>query len=53
MVTRTWLETILKIVVMATTMCSGIMVPKYDWPVREGRYDGGREQDHQGLDRAA
>ena len=33
MVIRPWLETALKVVVMAATMCSGIIVAKYDGPV--------------------
>jgi len=55
MVTRTWLETVLKVVVTAATMCSGISVAKYDGPVWEEGHKGGRDirQDQQGLDRAA
>jgi hypothetical protein len=33
MAMRPWLETLLKVVVMAATMCSGIIVAKYDGPV--------------------
>jgi len=52
---RPWLRTILKFVVMGATMCSGIIVAKYD--VREGDegHEGGRDirQNQQDLDRAA
>jgi len=52
---RPWLQTILKVVVMGVTMCSGIIVAKYD--VREGDegHEGGRDmrQTRQDLDRAA
>ena len=55
MLIRPWLETVLKVVVMAATMCSGIVVAKYDRPVRDEGHDGGRgmRQDQRGLDRAA
>jgi hypothetical protein len=55
MAMRHWLETVLKVVVMAATMCSGIIVPKYDVPVGDEGHEGGRgiRQDQRGLDRAA
>ena len=52
---RPWLETVLKGVVMAATMCSGIVVAKYDVRIGDEGHKGGRgvRQDQQGLDRAA
>ena len=52
---RPWLETVLKGVVMAATMCSGILVAKYDVPIGDEGREGGRGigQDQRGLDRAA
>lgn len=52
---RPWLEALLKTVVMAVTMCSGIIVPKYDRPAGDESHKGGRgiRQDQRGLDRAA
>lgn len=52
---RPWLEALLKAVVMAATMCSGIIVPKYDRPAGDESHEGGRgiRQDQRGLDRAA
>ena len=51
-----WLETVFKVVVMGATMCSGIIVAKYDGPVGdEGpRREGGvLGRINRGLDRAA
>ena len=51
-VLRHSLETVLKVVVMGATMCSGLKVPSYDMPVwnkgRQGKrgtrqYQGGRD----------
>jgi len=39
MVIRPWLETALKVVVMAATMCSGIIVAKYSGALRAGQLD--------------
>ena len=52
---RPWLRTILKVVVMGVTMCSGITVPQYDVLEGDGGYEGGRDirQTPQDLDRAA
>ena len=52
---RHWLETVLKAVVMGTTMCSGIIVVKYDVPIGDKGHERGRgiRQDQRGLDRAA
>jgi hypothetical protein len=52
---RPWLETVLKVVVMGATMCSGIIVAKYDVPIGDEGYEGGRgtRQSQQELDRAA
>ena len=33
---RPWLETVLEVVVMGATMCSGIIVPKDDVPIGDG-----------------
>ena len=52
---RPFLETVLKLVVMAATMCSGIVVDKSDVrigdEVRKG--ERGVRQGQRGLDRAA
>ena len=55
MVQRPWLQAILKIVVMASTMCSGIIVAKYDVPIGDKGHEGGKgtKQSQQDLDRAA
>ena len=55
MVMRPWLETVLKLVVMGLTMCSGIVVPKDDVPIGDEGLEGGRDtrQSQQELDRAA
>jgi hypothetical protein len=55
MAVRPWVETVFKVVVMAATMCSGIIVAKYDMPIGDEGHDGGRgmRQDQRGLDRAA
>jgi hypothetical protein len=52
---RHWLEPVLKVVVMGATMCSGIIVVKYDVPIGDKGHDGRRgiRQDQWGLDRAA
>ena len=52
---RPWSETVLKLVVMAATMCSGIVVAKYDVRVGDEGHKGERgvRQDRRGLDRAA
>lgn len=52
---RPWLETVLKVVVMGMTMCSGINVPKYDVPLGdEGPEEGrGTLSPNRRLDRAA
>jgi len=55
MAVRHWLETVLKVVVVGATMCSGIIVAKYDVPLRDEGHDGGRgtRQSQKELDRAA
>ena len=55
MVLRPWLETVLKVVVMGVTMCSGIIVAKYDLPIEDEGHEEGRgtRQPQQELDRAA
>ena len=52
---RSWLETILKVVVMGATMCSGISVAKYDVPMGDEGQEGGRgtRPSQQELDHAA
>ena len=53
---RPLLETVLKVVVMSATMCSGIVVAKFDVRIGdEGHKKGERgvKQDQRGLDRAA
>ena len=54
MVRPLWLA-VLKVVVMATTMCSGIKIPVYGAPVGDQGHEGDREliQYLQDLDRAA
>ena len=46
---------VLTIIVMATTMCSGIKIPVYDAPVGDEGHEGegDRRQYLQDLDRAA
>jgi len=46
---------VLKVVVMATTMCSGIKLAAHDAPVGDEGHEGERDrkQDPQDLDRAA
>ena len=55
MVQRPWLQAILKVVVMASTVCSGLIVTKHDVPIEDEGHEGGRgtNQPQQGLDRAA
>ena len=52
---RPWLEIVLKVVVMATTMYSGIAVAQYNVPIGDEEHEGGRgiRQDQRGLGRAA
>ena len=52
---RPWLETVLKVVVMGATMCSGFIVAKYDVPIGDEGHEAGRgtRQSRQKLDRAA
>ena len=53
---RHWLSTVFKVVVMAATMCSGIIVAKYDVLVGDERHDGGGRgprQSQYALDQAA
>jgi predicted alpha/beta-hydrolase family hydrolase len=52
---RTWLETALKIAVMGATMCSGIIVVKYNVPFGDERHEEerGSRQSQEKLDRAA
>jgi hypothetical protein len=55
MVMRPWLETVLKVVVRGATMCSGIIMAKYDVPIGDEGHEEGRgtRQSQQKLDRAA
>ena len=55
MVQRPWLKAILKVVVLVSTMCSGIIVAKNDVPIGDEGHEGGRgtQQPQQDLDRAA
>jgi len=55
MAVRPLLETVLKVVVRAATMCSGIVMPKYDVRIEDEGHKGERgvRQDQRGLDRAA
>ena len=52
---RHWLGTVFKVVVMAATVCSGIVVAQYDAPSGDEEHEGGwgMRQDQRGLDRAA
>jgi hypothetical protein len=52
---RPWVETVLKVALMGVTMCSGIVVSKYDVPMGGEEYEEGRGsgQSQQKLDRAA
>ena len=52
---RPWVETVLKVLVMGATMCSGAIVAKYDVPTEGEGHEGGRgaRQSQQELDRAA
>ena len=52
---RHWLEIVLKGVVMAATVCSGLVVAQYDGPIGNGGHKERQDirQDHRGLDRAA
>ena len=52
---KPWLETVLKVVVMGATMCSGIIVAKNDPPLGNDGPEGGRgtRQSQKELDRAA
>ena len=53
--TKPWLQAVLKVVVMAATVCSGIIVTKDGMPFGEKRNERERDhrQDRQDLDRAA
>jgi hypothetical protein len=55
MVMRPWVETVLKVAVMGATLCSGIIVAKYDVPLRDEEHDRGQgtRQSQKELDRAA
>ena len=55
MVMRPWLETVLKVVVMGATICSGIIVAKYDMPIGDEGHEVGRgtRQSQHEVDRAA
>lgn len=55
MVIRSWLESVLKVVVMGVTMCSGICVPKYDVSLGDEGQEGGQgtRPSQQELDHAA
>lgn len=50
-----WFETVLKVVLMGATVCSGIIVARYDVPIGGEGHKGGRgtRQSQQELDRAA
>ena len=53
---RPLLETVLKVVVMAATMCSGLVVARYNMRIGEDKgHEGGlgSKQDQRDLDRAA
>ncbi len=52
---RPWWERLLKVVVMGATMCSGMVVPKFDVPIGDEGLEGKRDtkQTQQDLDRAA
>ena len=55
MVMKRWVHTVLKVVVMAVTMCSGIRVPNGDGPAGDQGHEGGRAIRHtqRDIDRAA
>jgi hypothetical protein len=38
-----WLQTIFKVIVIGATMCSGIVVVKYDVPVGDQGHEGGQD----------
>jgi len=38
---KPWLRTVLKVVIKAATMCTGIVVPKYDMPVGDKGHQAG------------
>ena len=50
---RPWLRAVLKVVVIAATMCNGLIVAKNYGSVREAEHEGGIRQDKRGLERAA
>jgi hypothetical protein len=52
---RPWVKTVLKVLVVGATMCSGTIVAKYDVPTEDDGHEGGRgtRQSQQELDRAA
>jgi len=52
---KRWVHTVLKVVVMAVTMCSGIRVPNGDGPAGDQGHEGGRAIRHtqRDIDRAA
>jgi hypothetical protein len=52
---RPWLRTVLKVAIMAATMCSGIIVAKSNMPLKYEGHEGGRDvrQTQQDLHRAA
>jgi hypothetical protein len=49
-VVRSWLHIVLKGVVMAVTMCSGIRVATYDMPVENAGHEGERDITQSQLD---
>ena len=55
MAVRPLLEAVTKMVVMAATVCSGLVVAQYDGPLGNGGHEEGQgmRQDQRGLDRAA
>jgi hypothetical protein len=54
MVMRPWLRAVLKVAVIAATMCSGLVVDKTTGQYGEERHAGGQGSKHkQGMDRAA
>jgi hypothetical protein len=53
---RSWMRVVLDVAIIATTMCSGIIVGKYDVPVGDNEgHEGGRDirENQRDLDRAA
>lgn len=52
---KRWVHTVLKVVVMAVTMCNGIRVPNGDGPAGDQGHEGGRAIRHtqRDIDRAA